>query len=58
MQKKIKELARENHIPMVENKPLARALFSQADIGDEVPEDLFKAVAEVLAYIYRLKHKI
>lgn len=56
--KKIKELARENHIPMVENKPLARALFSQADIGDEVPEDLFKAVAEVLAYIYRLKHKI
>ncbi|WP_198507839.1 flagellar biosynthesis protein FlhB [Bacillus sp. FJAT-45037] len=54
---KIKRVADENHIVMVENKPLARALHSQAEIGDQVPEDLFKAVAEVLAYVYRLKNK-
>nr|WP_307728650.1 EscU/YscU/HrcU family type III secretion system export apparatus switch protein [Alkalicoccobacillus plakortidis] len=40
---------------MVENRLLARALYSQADIGQQVPTDLFKSVAEVLAYVYRLK---
>jgi len=55
---KIKEKARELEIVIMENKPLARALYEQVDIGDNVPEELFIAVAEVLAYIYRLKGKI
>ena len=54
---KIKAVARENRIPIVENKPLARALFSAVEIGDFVPHDLYQAVAEVLAYVYRLKKK-
>ena len=54
---KIKSIAKTNNVITVENKPLARALYAQADIGDTVPEDLFKAVAEVLAYVYRLKNK-
>jgi len=52
---KIKEKAKEFNIVMMENKPLARALYHQVDIGDYVPEELFQAVAEVLAYVYRLK---
>lgn len=55
---KIKEKAKELDIVIMENKPLARALYSQVEVGDFVPEDLFMAVAEVLAYIYRLKGKI
>lgn len=55
---KIKEIAKEHEIITVENRPLARALYSQAEIGDAVPEDFFKAVAEILAYVYRLKEKI
>ncbi len=55
---KIKGIAKHNEIITVENRPLARALYDQADIGDEVPEDLFKAVAEVLAYVYRIKNKV
>jgi flagellar biosynthesis protein FlhB len=55
---KIKEKAKELNIVTMENKPLARALYQQVDIGDYVPEDLFQAVAEVLAYVYRLKGKI
>jgi flagellar biosynthetic protein FlhB len=54
---KIKGIAADYQVVTVENKPLARALYAQADIGDQVPEDLFKAVAEVLAYVYRLKNK-
>ncbi|WP_422121930.1 flagellar biosynthesis protein FlhB [Planococcus sp. X10-3] len=55
---KIKEKAKELDIVIMENKPLARALYDQVEVGDYVPEDLFMAVAEVLAYIYRLKGKI
>lgn len=55
---KIKSIAKHHEIITVENRPLARALYDQADIGDEVPEDLFKAVAEVLAYVYRIKNKV
>ena len=55
---KIKEKAKELEIVTMENKPLARALYNQVEVGDYVPEDLFLAVAEVLAYIYRLKGKI
>lgn len=55
---KIKGIAKQNAIITVENRPLARALYNQADIGTEVPEELFKAVAEVLAYVYRIKNNV
>ena len=54
---KIKELAREAGVPLIENKPLARALFKAVKIGEEIPEDLFKAVAQVLAFVFQLKRK-
>ncbi|URN93423.1 MAG: flagellar biosynthesis protein FlhB [Candidatus Pristimantibacillus lignocellulolyticus] len=52
---KIREVAKEHGVITLENKPLARALYSQAEIGDSIPADLFQAVAEVLAYVYKLK---
>lgn len=52
---KIREVATANRITLIENKPLARALYQRVEIGESIPEDLFKAVAEVLAYVYRLK---
>ncbi|WP_018922537.1 flagellar biosynthesis protein FlhB [Salsuginibacillus kocurii] len=55
---RMRQLAQVNEVVLVEDKPLARALYHQTDIGDEVPEDLFKAVAEVLAYVYRLQGEI
>lgn len=55
---RIREIAKENDVTIVENKPLAQALFKNTEIGDLVPPDLYKAVAEVLAYVYRLKRKI
>ncbi|TDL35029.1 flagellar biosynthesis protein FlhB [Jeotgalibacillus sp. S-D1] len=55
---KIKLIANENSIAAVENRPLARALYHQADIGDPIPEEFFKAVAEILAYVYRIKNKV
>ena len=55
---RIREIAKENDVTIVENKPLAQALFKNAEIGDLIPPDLYKAVAEVLAYVYRLKRKI
>ncbi len=55
--RRIREIATEHHIEMVENKPLAQALYFYCEVGDEVPEDLYKAVAEILAYVYRLKNK-
>ena len=55
MAERIKEIARQNKTPLVENKPLAQALYKASEIGDLIPVDLYKAVAEVLAYVYRLK---
>lgn len=52
---KIKLIAKEHEIITVENRPLARALYSQVDVGETVPEEFFKAVAEILAYVYRTK---
>lgn len=54
---RIKEIAKEHGVVTIENKPLARALFHRAEIGDVIPADLFQAVAEVLAYVYRIKGK-
>ncbi|WP_409292304.1 flagellar biosynthesis protein FlhB [Peribacillus sp. SCS-37] len=55
---KIKLVAGENDITMVENRPLARALYDSSEIGQAIPEEFFKAVAEILAYVYKLKGKI
>ena len=52
---KIKEKAKEESVQIVENKPLAQSLYFFCEVGDEVPEDMYKAVAEVLAYVYRMK---
>jgi len=52
---RIRDIARESNVPIVENKPLAQALYKMADPGDTIPVDLYRAVAEVLAYVYRLK---
>ncbi|WP_438432457.1 flagellar biosynthesis protein FlhB [Gorillibacterium sp. sgz500922] len=54
---KIKERGKQHGIVLMENKPLARALFSQVEIGQAIPAELFQAVAEVLAYVYKLKGK-
>jgi flagellar biosynthetic protein FlhB len=51
----IKKIARKARVPIIENKPLARSLYRQVEIGKAIPESLFQAVAEVLAYVYRLK---
>src|SRR5690606_37049853 len=51
---KIKSVAKEHNVATVENKWLARSLYHQTDVGEQIPEQLFKAVAEVLAYVYRL----
>ena len=52
---KIKEIAKSNRIPVIENKPLARAMFKTVEIGAFIPFEMYKAVAEILAYVYRLK---
>ncbi len=52
---RIREIAEENRIPIVEEKMLARALYKMVEIGDDIPAELYRAVAEVLAYVYRLK---
>ena len=51
----IKKIAREQGIPVVEHKPLAQTLYKAVEIGDYIPADLYRAVAEILAYVYRLK---
>ncbi len=58
MAARIKEVARENQIEIVENKPLARMLYANVDIGQAVPPELYQAVAEVLAFVYHLQGKI
>ena len=55
---RIKELARENRVPIVEAPPLARALFRHVEIGDAIPATLFTAVAQVLAYVYQLQRQM
>jgi flagellar biosynthetic protein FlhB len=52
---RIKEIAAEHQVPVVEDKPLAQALYKMVELGDYIPAELYRAVAEVLAYVYRLK---
>lgn len=54
---RIREIATENNIPIIEDKPLARALYESTDLNETIPDNLFQAVAEVLAYVYSLKKK-
>ncbi|MGC9327591.1 MAG: flagellar biosynthesis protein FlhB [Candidatus Hinthialibacter sp.] len=55
---RIKEIALKHNIPIVENRPLAQSLYKWVDVGGLVPPDLYQAVAEVLAYVYRLKNRV
>ncbi len=55
---RIKEVARENRIEIVENKPLARMLYANVEVGQAVPPELYQAVAEVLAFVYHLQGKV
>jgi flagellar biosynthetic protein FlhB len=51
---RIREIAAEHEIPMVERKPLAQALYRSCEVGDDVPEELWQAVAEILAFVYQM----
>lgn len=53
---RIREIAAEHRVPVLESPPLARALFKHTELGDEIPELLYSAVAEILAYVYQLKN--
>jgi flagellar biosynthetic protein FlhB len=52
---RIKDIARENNIPIRENKPLAQALYKMVEIGDAIPEELYQAVAAILAQLHRFR---
>lgn len=54
---RIKAIAKENHVPIIEDKPLARAMYDKVELGLPIPVEFFTAVAEILAYVYRLKNK-
>ncbi len=54
---KIKEIARENEVPVIENKPLARALYAEVEIGDEIPEQYYEVMAIVLSEVYRMREQ-
>lgn len=51
---RIRQIAMDHQIPIVENQPLAQALYKSADVGQEIPAHLYRAVAEVLAYIFKI----
>jgi flagellar biosynthesis protein FlhB len=55
---KIRELAQEHGIPLVENKPLAQTLYKSVEIGEYIPASLYRAVAEILAYVYKAKNAL
>lgn len=55
---KIREIAKKHGVPLVENRSLARTLYAELDVGQYIPKNLYKAVAEVLAYVYRLKRAV
>ncbi len=57
MAQRIKDIATEEKIPVVEDKPLARAMYDKVEPGEHIPMEFFTAVAEILAYVYRLKNK-
>ena len=58
MAKRIREAAEELDIPIVENPPLARAIYDDVDLEQEIPEELYVAVAEIMAYVFKLKNRV
>ena len=54
---KIKEIAKEHNVPIMENKPLARMIYEKVEIDEEIPQDMYQAVAEILAMVFKLKNK-
>jgi flagellar biosynthetic protein FlhB len=52
---KIRDLAEESGVPVLEDRPLARALYKSVEVGAEIPVNLYKAVAEILAHVYRMR---
>jgi flagellar biosynthetic protein FlhB len=56
---RIRQIATDHQIPIIENPPLARAMYKAADVGQVIPQEFFKAIAEILAYVYKLMgHKV
>jgi flagellar biosynthetic protein FlhB len=55
---KIREVATANEVPIVENPPLARALYASVDLDEEIPAEHYRAVAEVIGYVMRLKGRL
>ena len=55
---RIREVAKENKIEIVENKPLARMLYHNVELGEQIPPELYQMVAEILAYVYGLQGKV
>jgi flagellar biosynthetic protein FlhB len=55
---RIREIAVANGIPILERKPLARALYKMCEVGQEIPEEFYSTVAEILAYVYELSGKL
>ena len=58
MAMRIKEIAKENNVEIVENKPLARMLYYNVDIGSEIPPELYQMVADILAHVYKVQNKM
>lgn len=54
---RIRQLAVQNEVPLIENPPLAQALYKSVDVGQEIPPHLYRAIAEILAYIFKLTHR-
>ncbi len=54
---KIKDIAKENDVPVIENKPLARLMYEKLDLDEEIPMDMYQTVAEILALVYKIKKK-
>jgi flagellar biosynthetic protein FlhB len=55
---RIKKIASEHKISIVENKPVARALYESCRVGDEIPPELYQAIADILIYVYNIKGKL
>ena len=56
LQKKIIKIAREHGVPVIENAPVARALYKMVDLNQQIPPELYKAIAEILLFVYKLKN--
>jgi flagellar biosynthetic protein FlhB len=58
MAMRIRTLARENGVPIIENRPLARALYAEADVGDSIPEAYYEAISKILAHIAKIDKRV